>query len=303
MSPELLHDRLQNAIDAISPGDKLGVVTALKGGVSAQMWVFEAGEEGRTLVARLPGQHIQEKDNAIDAEFRNLAAVGRAGIKAPQAIYLEPSSLGQKARIYVMSFVEGKADLGPELREGHLDQFARCLAKIHQLDVGAGDLSLVRRLQNPWMPRGEEADVALREPEIRKALEAFGPQEGDNPTVLRHGDMWPGNVLWKNGELAAVVDWENASLGDPLADLSICRLDLLWVFGWDAMEEFTESYLAHNPVATRLLPYFDLVASLRPMNDLKRWAPAYVEFGRPDITYETLARSHQKFTESALGAI
>jgi aminoglycoside phosphotransferase (APT) family kinase protein len=46
-----------------------------------------------------------------------------------------------------------------------------------------------------------------------------------------HGDYWPGNLLWNDGKLAAVLDWEDAERGDPLADIALARLDICWAFG------------------------------------------------------------------------
>ena len=59
-----------------------------------------------------------------------------------------------------------------------------------------------------------------------------------NLPALLHGDYWPGNVLWEDGRLAAIIDWEDASVGDPLVDVSNARLEILWVFG-PSVEEFT----------------------------------------------------------------
>jgi aminoglycoside phosphotransferase (APT) family kinase protein len=38
--------------------------------------------------------------------------------------------------------------------------------------------------------------------------------------VLLHGDFWPGNALWRDGALVAILDWEDAAIGDPLADVA-----------------------------------------------------------------------------------
>jgi aminoglycoside phosphotransferase (APT) family kinase protein len=65
---------------------------------------------------------------------------------------------------------------------------------------------------------------------------------GANDAVLLHGDFWPGNVLWRNGAPVAVVDWQEAVLGDPLADVGNCRLELLWALGAEAVAEFTGAY-------------------------------------------------------------
>lgn len=50
--------------------------------------------------------------------------------------------------------------------------------------------------------------------------------------------------MWRDGQLAAVIDWEDAQLGDPLADVANARLEILWAFGIEAMLRFS---VAINP--------------------------------------------------------
>jgi aminoglycoside phosphotransferase (APT) family kinase protein len=42
----------------------------------------------------------------------------------------------------------------------------------------------------------------------------------DGPVVLAHGDAGPGNFLFEDGRLTALIDWELAHLGDPMDDLA-----------------------------------------------------------------------------------
>ena len=50
------------------------------------------------------------------------------------------------------------------------------------------------------------------------------------------------------GRLVGVIDWEDAALGDPLADLANSRLEILWAFGDEAMERFTREYAVYAPL-------------------------------------------------------
>ena len=70
-------------------------------------------------------------------------------------------------------------------------------------------------------------------------MAAAWPLVRRNPAVLLHGDFWPGDVLWQAGRLTAVLDWEDAQVGDPLADVGNTRLEFLWAFGREAMQQFT----------------------------------------------------------------
>jgi aminoglycoside phosphotransferase (APT) family kinase protein len=90
--------------------------------------------------------------------------------------------------------------------------------------------------------------------------------------VLLHGDYWPGNILWRDGQLVAIIDWEDAKVGDPLADLGYTRLEILWAFGIDAMHQFTDHYLSLAAIDVTHLPYWDLCAALRPASKIGKWA-------------------------------
>jgi aminoglycoside phosphotransferase (APT) family kinase protein len=78
--------------------------------------------------------------------------------------------------------------------------------------------------------------------------------------------------LWRGGQLAAVVDWEDAQLGDPLADLANSRLEILWAFGAEAMHSFTSHYRSMSNIDFTNLPYWDLCAALRPAFKIADWA-------------------------------
>jgi aminoglycoside phosphotransferase (APT) family kinase protein len=57
--------------------------------------------------------------------------------------------------------------------------------------------------------------------------------------------------MWDHGRLVAVIDWEDACLGDPMADMATARVELLCQYGDDAMQQFTDRYL---DMATQVIP-------------------------------------------------
>ena len=61
----------------------------------------------------------------------------------------------------------------------------------------------------------------------------------------------------------AVIDWEDAALGDPLADVANSRLEILWAFGIAAMIGCTRQYRSMTAVDFANLPYWDLCVALR----------------------------------------
>ncbi len=123
-----------------------------------------------------------------------------------------------------------------------------------------------------------------------------------NKTGLLHGDFWLGNLLWDDDKLVAVIDWEDAKYGDPLLDLANSRLEISWAFGEDAMEHFTQFYLAYMPsLDLSQLPYWELcVAHQKPTTDFDEWAEDWNDYDRPDMTGETFHTRYKWFIEQAL---
>ena len=131
----------------------------------------------------------------------------------------------------------------------------------------------------------------------------YWPPPSPARRALLHGDFWPGNVLWRDNRIVAVIDWEDAAVGDPLADVATTRLDLRFAFGSEAMRAFTDHYLALTAVDITNLPVWDLVAALRPAGGISAWAADWANFGRPDLTASGMRATHAEFLDAALAAL
>jgi aminoglycoside phosphotransferase (APT) family kinase protein len=186
-------------------------------------------------------------------------------------------------------------------------QIATQLALIHCVDGTKYDLSFLPkqtdRFVEQFKTRPATLDDSLEEGRIREVLETVWPLPQVNEPVLVHGDFWPGNLLWKEGQLVAVIDWEDAEVGNPLVDFAITRLDMLWIFGPDALHAFTHQYQALSTINYSQLPYWDLYAALRPASRLDEWAAGWPELGRPDINEETMRKWHRLFITQAFEAL
>ncbi len=90
----------------------------------------------------------------------------------------------------------------------------------------------------------------------------------------------------------AVIDWEDAAFGDPLADLANTRLEMLWAFGIDAMHSFTRQYQSMIAIDFTNLPYWDLCAALWPVHQIARW-------GLDETTERTMRERHRWFVSRA----
>jgi aminoglycoside phosphotransferase (APT) family kinase protein len=194
-----------------------------------------------------------------------------------------------------VEYLPGAPDFAPADPDAYLAQLAGCLASIHAVDVARFDLaflpSVVDRLAQALAQPPEVLDDSLSEGDLRAALASAAVPA--DPGALLHGDFWPGNVLWQAGRLVGVIDWEDAMLGDPLADAANARLEVLWALGAEAMEAFTQHYLALTGRDPASLPYWDLAAALRPAGKLATW-------GLPADKARHMRQAHRWFVREAL---
>ena len=92
------------------------------------------------------------------------------------------------------------------------------------------------------------------------------------PPRLVHVDYWQGNILWEDGRISAVLDWEEASCGDPAIDVAYCRMDFVMLGQRAAADEFVRAYLGFSG-QTRVpnLRLWELAAAVRPMHSPEGW--------------------------------
>jgi aminoglycoside phosphotransferase (APT) family kinase protein len=233
-----------------------------------------------------------------------LNAIRETGVPTP--IPVEFDQTGPTPYL-VLEFIEGKSDFTPHDKPNFSYQFASQLLKIHKIDRSHQDLAFLTEQSKEIMDRIGVRPLQINHPfeegRIREVLETALPFPQRNADVLLHGDYWPGNVLWRADQLIAVIDWEDACWGDPLYDLAIARLDLLWIFGLEAMTSFTDYYQSGMPVDYTDLPYWDLYAALRFIrlvgSHLDEWAAYFHPYGRRDITVRTIRTYYDFFIHQA----
>lgn len=305
----------EKLVQQIAPRSKLRHVWPLQGGISAQMTALEIedvhGQKQKMIVRRPGAATLKRNPQAAANEFMLLQVAQRIGLATQKPYYLDQSDELFTTPYLVIEYIEGTPEFAPAHLAAYTLQCATHLAKIHSVDLTQVDLSFLPQqataLTAQIGPCPPIVNVALDEGRLRDTLAVAWPLPSHNRPVLRHGDFWPGNLLWRNEQLVAVIDWEDAQLGDPLTDLAISRLDMLCIFGSDAMHSFTRHYQAQVPLDYTNLPYWDLYAALRFVRlagaDLAEWAAFYPPFGRPDITEQSLRTHYQFFITQALARV
>jgi aminoglycoside phosphotransferase (APT) family kinase protein len=171
-------------------------------------------------------------------EHRILAALGPTDVPVPQVVALCQDESVNGAPFYVMDFVEGLVLRTRQEAEKAFDEGERraigervvdTLVAIHAVDpdaVGLGDVGrkadYVARQLHRWHGQWEKSKTREIEliDDVHRRLSERVPEQG--PPTIVHGDYRLDNVILSPaGEVAAVVDWELCTLGDPLADVGM----------------------------------------------------------------------------------
>lgn len=278
-SPENQEDFSQ-LVQKIHPQGKLIGTWPLEGGVSAQTTALEVQwPDGTTqkLVVRQHGERdLRRNPHVAEDEFTLLKYLSSKGLAVPKPYFADSSDQILSSPFVVVEFVQGITEFEPEDLDAYVTQFTTHLANIHQVDCSQLDLSKsfrqVQRYEEKIQHQPKKFDDAIEEGRVRDILKSNWPWTQTNETALLHGDFWPGNLLWRDGQLAAVIDWEDAHFGDPLSDVAISRAELAIFFGVSAMERFTEKYQSIHPLDLANLPYWDLYAVLRYPFNIPEWA-------------------------------
>ena len=109
--------------------------------------------------------------------------------------------------------------------------------------------------------------------------ELRGSLVADRPVFL-HMDFWPGNILWVDGRISAVVDWDASGYGDPAIDVGYFRMDAYLRGIKEAAQPLLEYYEASSgPV--RNLGYWEVARAAAPLPDPAAWIPEAGDLGRP----------------------
>ena len=267
--------RYQRLAERLRPGSEVTRWWQLEGGVSAHVTAVElALPHGGTErgVARRHGAIDKGHNPDIAAtEFSVLEAVRAAGLAVPAPLLLDETGELLGSSGLVTSFVDGSTDVAADELPDALRQMASFLSRLHAIDVENVDLPQLPHQDDPTANTMRYLPGGPLDERIRAAHASHGPIAPTNGPALLHGDFWPGNVMWREGELAAVLDWEDAAIGDPVADLAGTRNELLWKYGLDARERFTALYLSMTSIDLGHLPFWEISGAAGALALMGEW--------------------------------
>jgi aminoglycoside phosphotransferase (APT) family kinase protein len=211
------------------------VIRQFQGGQSNPTFHVQAGERAYVLRKKPPGALLPSA-HAVDREFAVLKALAGSAVPVPPVHLLceDTGVIGQM--FYVMDYVPGRVfpdrllpGCSPTDRALMYDAMNATLAALHQVDFRAVGLTgfgkpegYIGRQVARWSKQyaaSRTEDVPTMD-RLMEWLPANTPARDEVSIV--HGDFRPGNLIFHPTEprVVAVLDWELATIGHPVADLA-----------------------------------------------------------------------------------
>ncbi|WP_327753862.1 phosphotransferase family protein (plasmid) [Sphingobium sp. SJ10-10] len=269
--------------------------TKFKGGQSNPTYRL-TGPAGSYVLRRKPPGKLVASAHRIDREYRILSGLATSDIPVPTPrLYCDDREV-IGSEFYIVDHVPGRifweADMQgvpPADRAAIYDDMNRILARLHDLDpaaIGLGDLAreggYAARNLRQWSTLYAEAEIAPIA-DMRWLMEMLSrhiPQGAGERFI--HGDYGLYNLIIHPVEprVVAVLDWEMATVGDPLVDLahhlrawwdlpdsglaatSLVGLDLPSL-GIPAMDDYVQRYCARRRIAVPDMGWYLAYAQFR----------------------------------------
>jgi aminoglycoside phosphotransferase (APT) family kinase protein len=223
-----LKDRLPGFDGAVT-------IRQFQGGQSNPTYHVETSA-GAYVLRKKPAGKLLPSAHAVDREYRVMKALDGSGVPVPKMRLLceDESVIGQM--FFVMDHIPGRVlsepllpGMSPAERSAVYLEGARVLARLHKVDyraVGLNDFGkpegYVARQLARWTRQYDTARPADNADMERLAAWLRDRVPARDEVAIAHGDSRIGNMIFASDrpEVLAILDWELATIGHPLGDLS-----------------------------------------------------------------------------------
>ena len=204
-----------------------GEVVRLPGGASSLTYAATT-PSGRVVVKVAPAGLEPVRNRDVLRQARVLRLLQDTPVPVPHVVWEDPGAPPEVPPLFVMAHVEGSS-LEPLFDEGDDDpnvvadrmlDAARVLRALHEVAPPAGEpVTSLDDEVGRWTRLLETVDQALVPGWSAVAERLLATQPAAVAPSIVHGDFRLGNCLSVGPEVAAVIDWEIWSVGDPRVDL------------------------------------------------------------------------------------
>jgi aminoglycoside phosphotransferase (APT) family kinase protein len=220
-------------------GDRIpATIEALPGGGSCEVFALDRGDD-RWILRRAPAHANTKRAHDVLREHRILRALDGRAVRVPRPVVACHDPAVFERPFYVMQRIDGVPVRGsippawvdaPETQGRAVEELIDALVEVHAVDwedagldgLGNPDGFLERQVER-WLAQLASYDGR----DLPAAHELAGWLDRNRPSgappTLFHGDYKLDNVLFAPDappRVLAVVDWEMATIGDPLIDLA-----------------------------------------------------------------------------------
>lgn len=210
-------------------------VRQFRGGQSNPTYLLEASS-GHYVLRRKPPGKLLPSAHAVDREYRVISALYAQGFPVPRPYLLCEDEDVIGTVFYVMERVSGRVfwepylpDLQPRDRASIYQSMNEAIARLHATDITTAGLAdfgkpegYVARQIRRWSQQ-YQASRTDDVPEMERLMEWLPDAVPDQTgTAIVHGDYRLDNLIIARDEprVVAVLDWELATLGDPVGDFT-----------------------------------------------------------------------------------
>ncbi len=296
---------LMDVIELIAPEARVTGWHRLHGGFGAAMHRIEVTMPSGNETAFVLRRYLPEdgQDGAVATrEAATLEALRDTLVAAPEVLWLDPDGVVFDRPALAMTRMPGRprsAEVADDPRI--LRGLAEALVSLHWVPVDSLDhlpahpdvKALADQLRRTTPPRSDLVDTHA----IRQVVLDHADGVAPEPVGLSHGDFHVGNVLFEEGRVTGIVDWNHARVADPRADVAYCAFDLALLAGREAADTFLAEHAAlRGEMANGA--WWRLWAATSAFPDPLSWIPAWHTLGC-EVTADQVSERFVAWVEAA----
>jgi aminoglycoside phosphotransferase (APT) family kinase protein len=211
-----------------------------------------------------------DPDFTPEQEIATYSLLAASAVPAPRLIAADPLGAECDVAAILLTRSLGHHVIDPTDRNAFARELAGVLPAIHRVDPATARLAVPR-----YRPYADPATLRppawTTRPELwERAVDVVaGPPPASRETFI-HRDYHPGNTLWTDGRVSAVLDWTTASFGPPGIDLAHMQANLAMLYEVAMADAFLRSYEASAGLEARNDhdPFWDLQDAVGFLGDL-----------------------------------
>jgi aminoglycoside phosphotransferase (APT) family kinase protein len=300
-------ERIIALLETLEPGSQLKNISLIPQSFSNASYLIEASTSNGTPFKIVLRQYNPANENPARKtlrEFRALEVLQTSGVPAPKPLLMDETDTQFGAPSIVTSFANGKQYIAHDDLITWANTLAKTLVNIHHVSCDlSAEYWMDGTTETLWFIRSDTLieRMALHDDgeSVYQTVREHLPQLIPVESRFSHIDFWSGNILWHNGTISAVVDWEEAARCDPAYDLAYAKMELFLLGLHEAAKVLLESYEAETGGRVENLAFWELAASVRSMPDPAVGIPEWAVRSDVDLSDDAVRRRLRDFISSA----